>query len=149
MQLIFKEIHIGRIIHQRVRDTDIVMDRIVNVFGCTETEIEKMYEMKDMDSGLMLKWSKLLRYDFFRVYSQHLILYSPPASIVADSKKEESIKNIESLPRFKKNIYTKEIIDFMLELITTKEKTIRQIIDEYKIPKTTLYKWISKYKRDE
>lgn len=51
-----------------------------------------------------------------------------------------------SLPRFRKNIYTKEVIDFILELVNVGEKTKRQIIEEYCIPKTTLYKWISKYK---
>ena len=41
--------------------------------------------------------------------------------------------------------YTKEIIDFVLEMLKSEQKTKEQIIKEYGIPKTTLYKWISKY----
>ena len=34
------------------------------------------------------KWSKILEYDFFRIYSQHLILYAPPSANENKSKKE-------------------------------------------------------------
>ena len=83
----------------------------------------------------------MLEYDFFRIYTQHLILYAPTSAKAENTKKQKPV-----LPRFRKNIYTKEIIDFVLEQIETKQKTIKQVIEEYKIPKTTLYKWISKYK---
>lgn len=101
-----------------------------------------MYTAESLNSELLLRWSKLLEYDFFRVYSQHLILYSPPAKYAAiiENEKPQS-------PQFRKNIYTKELIDFILELLETKEKTKQQIINEYKIPKTTLHKWIDKYKK--
>ena len=46
---------------------------------------------------------------------------------------------------FRKNIYTKEIIDFILELIKTKTKTTTEITQLYGIPKTTLHNWIKKY----
>ena len=46
---------------------------------------------------------------------------------------------------FRKNIYTREIIDFILEQINTNVKTPKQVVDDYNIPKTTLYKWMSKY----
>jgi transposase-like protein len=36
----------------------------------------------------------------------------------------------------------------MVELVTTKQKTINEITLEYGIPKTTLHKWIVKYKTD-
>lgn len=83
----------------------------------------------------------LLEYDFFRIYTQHLILYAPPSAKEQDSKTEKS-----SLPQFRKNIYTKEIIEFILEQIDTRQMTKNKIMERYRIPKTTLYKWISKYK---
>jgi transposase-like protein len=49
------------------------------------------------------------------------------------------------LPVFRKNIYTKEIIDFIMERLNNKEKTKFEIMKEYGIPKSTLYKWIHKY----
>ncbi|MGG5207674.1 transposase [Chryseobacterium sp. MIQD13] len=101
-----------------------------------------MYEEKSIDTDLLLKWSKLLEYDFFRLYSQHMILYSPPNPVNGRKRSEKSV-----LPQFRKNLYTKEIIDFILELIESETKSKKQVIEEYKIPKTTLYKWISKYKK--
>jgi DNA invertase Pin-like site-specific DNA recombinase len=104
-------------------------------------DIAQMYASENIEVGLLLRWCKLLEYDFFRLYSQHLILYSPPSKLI------ESFGNGKtSLPFFRKNIYTKEIIDFIIEQIDTGKKTKKQIVDEYKIPKTTLYKWINKYK---
>jgi|SRR5690554_341944 len=137
----FKEIHIGTLINQAVTESGIEISRICNFLNCSEEEIQKMYQTKSLDTEILLKWSKLLEYDFFRVYSQHLILYAPPSS-----KEEESKKKKTSLPQFRKNIYTKEIIEFILEQIDTGNMTKNEIMERYRIPKTTLYKWISKYK---
>ncbi|HBV16398.1 transposase [Chryseobacterium carnipullorum] len=138
----FKHIHIGKYLQTRVGDLQMSQDRIVNFLSATDEEIQSMYQSESIDSYHLLRWSKLLEYDFFRLYSQHLILYSAPSKQEISASK----KNISgSLPIFRKHIYTKEIIDFILELINTKQKTRRQIITEYRIPKTTLYKWIAKY----
>lgn len=137
----FKDIHIGTLINQAVTERGIAMSRICNFFKCTETEIDEMYQSKSLDTELLLKWSKLLDYDFFRMYSQHLILYAPHSAERKNAKKVKS-----SLPQFRKNIYTKEIIDFILERISSNEMTKAEVIEQYNIPKTTLYKWIKKHK---
>jgi len=137
----FKDIHIGSLISQKVTESGIEISRICNFIKSTEQEITQMYEAKSLDCEILLRWSKLLEYDFFRIYSQHLILYSPL------SKSDNINKSTSSkLPKFRKNIYTKDIINFILELIESKEKTTQQIINEYNIPKTTLYIWIKKYR---
>lgn len=136
----FKYIHIGNLIHLRVKELGINESRICNFLKCTEKEIGEMYSSENLPSNILLQWSKLLEYDFFRIYSQHLILFSPPSG----GKKPE--KDTQ-LPQFRKNLYTKEIIDFILDLVEKGEKTKEQIIQEYKIPKTTLYKWFNKYKK--
>lgn len=100
-----------------------------------------MFKTKDMNTESLLRWCKILDYDFFRIYTQHLILYAPQAKNNNADQKENT-----SLPNFRKNIYTKEIIEFILKLIATGEKTKAQVIAEYRIPKTTLHKWINKYK---
>lgn len=141
---IFKDIHIGQIIFERVQEYGIEISRICNFMNLTEKEVEHMYNCESLESSIILKWSKLLEYDFFRIYSQHLILYSPPSKIQVINSK--SITN-SKIPQFRKNIYTKEIIDFIIELIDSEEKTKKQIIEEYNIPKTTLYKWITKHKK--
>lgn len=139
----FKNIHIGQLIQLRVAESGIEMSRICNFLKSTEAEIEKMYYQKGLDSELLLRWSKLLEYDFFRLYTQHLILYSPHSTQNINSALK---KNSNALPLLRKNIYTSELILFILELIETKKKTKLQIINEYGIPKTTLYKWMEKYK---
>lgn len=136
----FKNIHIGILINQAVTESGIEMSRICNFFKCKEKEVTEMYQAKSLDTEILLKWSKLLEYDFFRIYTQHLILYAPPV------KQEENENNEKSsLPQFRKNIYTKEIIDFILEQISNGKMTKNEVIERYRIPKTTLYKWISKY----
>ncbi len=140
----FKAIHIGKLIEKRVIECEVEMSRICNFMKCPQEDINKMYEAKSLDAELLLRWSKLLEYDFFRIYTQHLILYAPPSHGGDTHKKIKT-----ALPQFRKNIYTREIIDFVLELIEKGEKTKLQVIEEYRIPKTTLYKWIGKYRRSE
>ena len=118
------------------------MSRFCNFFNCTEDEVIEMYQQENLPTDILLRWSKLLEYDFFRLYSQHLILYAPQS---AKDKNSEN-KNKSKLPTFRKNIYTREIINFVLEQINTKEMTKTEVMERYGIPKTTLYKWISKYK---
>lgn len=130
-------------INDAVKENKIELSRICNFLNCSEKEVFDMYKTESLDTNTLLRWSKLLEYDFFRVYTQHLILFSPQSPV---NKNGES-NSKSNLPQFRKNIYTREVIDFILELIDTGSKTKLQIIDEYNIPKTTLYKWIDKYKK--
>lgn len=139
----FKSIHIGPLIKQRASENEIEVQRICNFFKCDEAKITEMYLHENMTTDILLKWSKLLEYDFFRIYSQHLILFAPQGS---REYNKSSAKKKSKLPHFRKNIYTQEIIDYILELIETKEMSIQQVIDQYRIPKTTIYRWIKKYK---
>lgn len=136
----FRNIHIGELIHLRVKESKIDLPRICNFMKCTESEINKMYEQENIPTNILLRWSKLLEYDFFRLYSQHLILYAPPSASIRESDSSK-------LPRFRKNIYTREMIDFILEQIEKQKKTKRQVTDEYGIPYTTLCKWIAKHNK--
>lgn len=139
----YKDIHIGELIKKRFLEQNIETARVCNYFNCSEEDITKMYLAKNLSTEIVLSWSKLLEYDFFRLYSQHLILYAPVAKL--NSSDANKITKSQ-LPQFRKNIYTKEVIYFILELLEQKEKTIVQIIEDYNIPKTTLYKWIRKYR---
>ena len=140
----FKNIHIGSLIQDAVTECGIDTSRICNFFKCSVQDIEQMYKEENLSTGNLLIWSKLLQYDFFTLYTQHLILYAPIATV----EKRAKTQNIK-LPRFRKNIYTQEIIEFILEQINTGEMSRNQVIERYKIPKTTLYKWISKYRNQE
>ncbi|KFF13939.1 transposase [Chryseobacterium soli] len=141
MNFNFKNIHIGKCVEKRVEEMTISMDRICNFHKMTEDEIRIMYTQKSLDSEVLMKWCKLLDYDFFRIYTQHLILFAPENN----SHINTPLKGETALPSFRKNVYTRQVVDFILELINTGQKTKYQVIEEYRIPKTTLYKWISKY----
>ncbi|MDN3692459.1 transposase [Chryseobacterium tructae] len=136
----FKDIHIGIIIKQRVIEKKIEISRICSFMKCSENNLLQVYDTKSIDTEALLRWSKLLEYDFFRIYSQHLILYAPPSSEIKKEIKTE-------LPQFRKNIYTKEVIDFILERIQTNNMTKKEVMDRYKIPKTTLFRWVEKYSK--
>ncbi|MBT2623669.1 transposase [Chryseobacterium sp. ISL-6] len=141
--MMFKEIHIGELIKKRVSELNIDESRICAFFSLTSQEISSMYREEDMDSKYMLMWSKLLEYDFFRLYSQHLILYAPQSGILGSARKSTS------LPVFRKSLYTKEMIDFIVELLQTKQKTESEINKQYNIPRTTINKWRKKYGKNE
>ena len=133
----YKYIHIGQLIKQVVEERKCEVERISKYFNITIEEVLAIYEQESIDTLQLLKWSKLLRYDFFRIYTQHMVLYSPPALDV-----ERARKNV---PVFRKNVYTQELIQFIIDKIHSKQMTIVEAIQYYKIPKTTIYRWVDKY----
>lgn len=134
----YKKIHIGQMIEKRASECGIDKSHICSFLEITEDQTNLLFRSENISTEILLRMSKFLNYDFFRIYSQHIILYAPPKT--DDTNKSE-------LPHFRKNIYTTEMINFIIERFTSGEMTKPQIIDRYKIPKTTLYKWIEKYKK--
>ncbi|HCC95052.1 MAG TPA: transposase [Flavobacteriaceae bacterium] len=137
-----KDIHIGSLIKKRVDELGIDISRIKSFFKTySEKEINAQYLSKSIQTDDLLKWSKLLEYDFFRIYTQHIILFAPVGKNVATSTSPKS----SVLPNYRKSVYTKEIIDFVLNLYTEEKKKIQEISNEYNIPKNTIHNWIKKY----
>ncbi len=136
----FKNIHMGSLVKKRSDELAIPPERLAKFMDCQVKDLPDMYKAETLDSGVLLRWCKILEYDFFRMYSQHLILYAPAS--IASTKANSKIT--ADMPQFRKNIYSMELIDYMLELIKTGKKTRTQILKEYGIPRTTLYKWITK-----
>ncbi|SUX46465.1 transposase [Chryseobacterium indoltheticum] len=137
--MLYKNIHIGKYIKEMVDHKNIPIERICNFLAKDEEFVEKVYESKSVETDILLRWSKLLEYDFFRLYSSHLILYAPPAAV----NKTDTPKS-EKTPQFRKNIYTQEIKNFILDKIESGEMTQADVIKEYSIPKSTLHRWIQK-----
>lgn len=138
----YKNIHIGKHIHHRLEECSVSITHAAKFLKVEEEVIEEMFESKTIDVVCLLRWSKLLSYDFFRIYSQHLILYAP------QDKKKGSRKDVKStLPQFKKNIYTPEIIMYLIELVDSGQKTAKELQDEYNIASTTVFRWINKYSK--
>lgn len=137
--MLYKNIHIGKYIKEMVDHKNIPIERICNFLAKDEEFVEKVYESKSVETDILLRWSKLLEYDFFRLYSSHLILYAPPAAV-----NKTDVPKSEKTPQFRKNIYTQEIKNFILDKIESGEMTQADVIKEYSIPKSTLHRWIQK-----
>lgn len=133
-----KNIHIGSLIRSKVEEHQISIERISRFLNRTEDEIEMMYHAGSMDTDVLLKWCKLLKFDFFRFYTSHLILYAPQSRI-----DNTAIQKGKAMV-FRKSIYTQEVKDFILEKIESRTMTANDVVERYKIPKTTLYKWMKK-----
>jgi hypothetical protein len=119
---IYQNIHIGELLVKKVEENGIDAFRICKFMNTTFDEIQNMYDSKSLDTDILLRWCKLLDYDFFRIYTQHLILYAPEKNRNSkDAKKRKS-----KLPSFRKNIYTREVIDFILEMINSGEMNFLQ-----------------------
>ncbi|MBL1221918.1 transposase [Chryseobacterium sp. L7] len=133
-----KKIHIGSLVKSKVDEHSMPVERIMKFFSCTEEEIGEMYSQESMDTLKLLRWSKLLSFDFFRIYTGHLVLYSPP------TRKDKAVKVGNSKIEFRKSIYTEEVKNFVLNKIKTGKLTSGEVVARYRIPKTTLYKWMKK-----
>jgi len=144
MQFNYKEIHIGELIKDRITELEMASERIVDFLQIDELELELLYSAKSLDSVMLLKCCKLLEYDFFRIYSHHLTLYTSAGN---NNPKSVNGKLKSSLPSFKKSLYTPEIIEFIIEIIGSGEKSAAEVIKEYRIPKTTLHRWLRKHQK--
>lgn len=133
-----KQIHIGSLVKAKAEELRMPSERIMNYFHCTENEIEEMYLEESMETQKLLRWSKLLHFDFFRIYTGHLILYAPPSTI------RSGIKLGQSTLTFRKSVYTEEVKVFILDKIITGKMTAKEIMIKYKIPKTTICRWVKK-----
>ncbi|MGI9581667.1 transposase [Chryseobacterium sp. RRHN12] len=133
-----KNIHIGSLVQSKVEEYQIPIERISRFLNSTEDEVERMYHAKSIDTDVLLKWCKLLKFDFFRFYTGHLILYAPQARI------DNALTQKENTLVFRKSIYTQEVKDFILDKIKTGKMTANDVVKRYKIPKTTLNKWMKK-----
>lgn len=143
----YKNIHIGTHIKNIADIKNLSISRASLFLKCSHKDIEEMYSKKSLDSELLLQWCKLLDYNFFMFYHSHLQLYKPSASTTKLNNKVDKNENQNYV--FKKNLYMPEIIDWILEKLNKGELTIKEIIEIYNIPRTTIYRWKRKQIRDE
>lgn len=134
------EIELGSLIESRVTESGIGISRICNFFNLPLKDIKEMYSQTTLDTDVVLKWSKLLEYDFFRLYSEHFFLNCDKTT-----KRYDEITT--SLPIFRKKIYTEKSIAYLLNLIKKGERTKEEVMKEFDIPKATLYTWLNRKRK--
>jgi len=136
-----EKINIGKIIKEACTTIELKEERIAKFFSMPYSEIEKMYQQEHLCSELLLKWSKLIKYDFFRIYSSHLINYH---GISAKIKSENTV--IENGLQVRKNLYTPEIKEFIIQKVQSGKMSTTEAIERYGVGRTTLFRWLAKEK---
>lgn len=137
-----KKIHIGQKIRERADFLQIPSERLAERLSIPVSALNEVFSKETIDTGLLLKISKRLNYDFFRLYTGHLIVYAPSS---ATSKIKEPRQKMNVAFDFRKNVYTPEIIAYFIRKLEKQEISIGEIISKYKIPKSTIYRWKTKY----
>jgi hypothetical protein len=128
-----------------MKEIGISPDRMSEKLGIETDFFNSILESEVISIDQLMKISKILEYDFFRLYSMHILLYAPPRMGLNHRKSNSGKTQDTHLPGFRKNAYTIEIIKFILDKIKTGEMTVPEIITKYNIPKTTIYRWKHKY----
>ena len=65
-----KNIHIGHVIHAKVKDKGITVTEFAQKINCNRTNIYNIFTRQSIDTDLLLRISQVLDYDFFKLYSQ-------------------------------------------------------------------------------
>jgi hypothetical protein len=138
------EIHIGKLIREACLALQITDERMENFFSMPYAEVENMFAQEHLSTDLLLKWSKLLKFDFFRIYSGHLMMYHGISAKLLKEKTE-----ICAGLDVRKNLYTPEIKNFIVNKVQTNQITIPEAIEKYGVGRTTLFRWIAKVKKQE
>lgn len=139
----YKNIHIGSHIKQIAKIKGLSISRACAYLKCSHQDILDMYTKKSLDSDVLLRWCKLLEYNFFMFYHSHLQLYNPKASVTKLNVKHSVTKN-RSDYIFRKNLYSPDVIDWLLNKLARRELTVKEVMDRYYIPRTTIYRWKKK-----
>ena len=59
------EIHIGKLIHEKMEEERRSANWLANKLGCTRENVYKIYDKSNIDMVRLLQISRALNYDFF------------------------------------------------------------------------------------
>ena len=139
------KIHIGELIKKKLEESGMDKTVFANRIKKSYPTTLNIFKKKSIKTEDLLKISKVLKYDFFRVYSAEIQLTCPKATNnvrIGASAKEAGTDS--TLPRFKKNLYSAEFIENLVKDINDGKMTRYEAMKKYELPKTTLYRWCRK-----
>lgn len=64
--------HIGKLIREQVDRQGKSVVWLANQLSCSRTNIYKIYERPSIDTGLLLRISQVLNFDFFTLYTDKM-----------------------------------------------------------------------------
>jgi hypothetical protein len=69
-----EHLHIGSRVKKQFLGSGLSIEQFANRISCKSGNIYKIFERERMDTGLLMQISKILNYDFFRLYSEDIQL---------------------------------------------------------------------------
>ncbi|MBQ9677860.1 MAG: XRE family transcriptional regulator [Prevotella sp.] len=67
-----KSIHIGSVIKEELNRQGRTTVWLAEQLGCHRTNLYKIYDRRTIDTGVLLRISRIMGYDFFQLYSANL-----------------------------------------------------------------------------
>lgn len=67
-----QNLHIGQCIKARLEKEGRTTVWLAQQLGCHRTNLYNIYEKQTIDTGVLLRISKILEYDFFQLYSEQI-----------------------------------------------------------------------------
>lgn len=65
-------IHIGQEIRKQVEEQGKTSVWLAKELGCHRTNLYKIYDKRTIDTGVLLRISRILNYDFFTLYTEEI-----------------------------------------------------------------------------
>ncbi|UKK48296.1 helix-turn-helix transcriptional regulator [Prevotella sp. E9-3] len=65
-------IHIGQEIRKQVEEQGKTSVWLAQELGCHRTNLYKIYDKRTIDTGVLLRISRILNYDFFNLYTEEI-----------------------------------------------------------------------------
>lgn len=64
--------HIGEYIRRKLKEQGHTITWLANEYGCTRANIYKLLDKPTMDTGTLFRFSLILCFDFFKLYTEEL-----------------------------------------------------------------------------
>lgn len=77
-------IHIGKCIRKQVEEQGKTSVWLAQELGCHRTNLYKIYDKRTIDTGILLRISRILEFDFFSLYSHELFSHKDKAAKITD-----------------------------------------------------------------
>lgn len=67
-------IHIGKEIEKKTRERGMTVVGLSRELGCHRTNIYRIFDSPTVDTGILSRLSVILQFDFFKLYSEDIVL---------------------------------------------------------------------------
>ena len=113
------EIHVGKLIKNRLQETGMTKSEFARRINKTSQNVYDIFERKTIDTGLLLKISKILDFNFFERYS--LTLNSYPSLLKSSEDTSETFLSANEMVKALQ-LLDQQMNDQKLEIVALKKE---------------------------